>query len=710
MKPQLEVEGDMPRESAIKRCNVVLERVTGATPTPTTAAGGTVNRSYAVTDAAAESDSPHSMASINSQTTMSPMVRREALCTPNKESRFWRCRKRSRLDDGSSSDTSIPSSSGRKPRTGLRKAHRAEKDSQEEVEHRAAGSGDPEPKPVRSPAVELQTTGANTNTATEDLRKRIEVNLATVEQIAKASNRLKTTYVADLRNAARAIREDADSLAFRTLTDETSALRAENERLRIRLDFLQSEMREMRLLMQRGPVASAQAAELPQDFEARMIRLLGDLIDARFNNLVPQPNPQSRSRPSTAADRRGSRIADIRQESCSEASEDTRPKLRGTKTIMTQDGTKNKETKEKKKGDKKKKKKKGKGLGNEKQMEEPVPDISPAVVVSTHLDVESPAVPAATCSEEGWSVVAKRGRASANKVQQAGLTKHTVESRKASQHPQSAQPKLRAPRSAAVVLTIPSEAQTSGVTYATAIQEARSKIDLKESGIECVKFRQAVTGATIIQISGPGSDEKADLLSVKLKTLFKDKNIKVSRPVKMADLRVSGLDASITANDLKEAIVKKGECSAEQIRVSQIKKDKTGLYAAWVNCPVTAAKKVSEARFLVGWVAARVRVQKPRELRCFRCLEVGHVANRCVAECDRSQLCYRCGQPDHKAASCTAKPNCTVCAAAGRKADHRLGGNGCSADKGPKKRPIKPTAGSQTEASNNMETMETTTV
>ncbi|CAG4978803.1 unnamed protein product [Colias eurytheme] len=198
MKPQLEVEGDMPRESAIKRCNVVLERVTGATPTPTTIAGGTVNRSYAVTDAAAESDSPNSMASINSRTTMSPLVRREALCTPNKESRFWRCRKRSRLDDGSSSDTSIPSSSGRKPRTGLRKAHRAEKDSQAEVEHRASGSGDPEPKPVRSPAVELQTTGANTNTATEDLRKRIEVNLATVEQIAKASNRLKTTYVADL--------------------------------------------------------------------------------------------------------------------------------------------------------------------------------------------------------------------------------------------------------------------------------------------------------------------------------------------------------------------------------------------------------------------------------------------------------------------------------------------------------------------------------
>ncbi|CAG4927182.1 unnamed protein product [Colias eurytheme] len=83
--------------------------------------------------------------------------------------------------------------------------------------------------------------------------------------------------------------------------------------------------------------------------------------------------------------------------------------------------------------------------------------------------------------------------------------------------------------------------------------------------------------------------------------------------------------------------------------------------------------------------------------------------HNCTEECDRSQLCYRCGQPDHKAASCTAKPNCIVCAAAGRKADHRLGGTGCSTDKAPKRRPIKPTAGSQTEETNIMETVETVT-
>ncbi|CAG4978799.1 unnamed protein product [Colias eurytheme] len=468
-------------------------------------------------------------------------------------------------------------------------------------------------------------------------------------------------------------------------------------------------MREMRLLMHRGPVASEQTTELSRDFESRMIRQLEELIDARLKSLQPQPSTQSQLCLSNAADRGGNQVAGKRQESRPEVSEDTRPKLRATKTVskITQDVTKNKEVDGKKKGDKNKKKK-GKGStkkDNEIRIEEPAPTLSPAVVAPTGRDVESPTMPTATSSGEGWSVVAKKGRASANKAQQAKFARHTVESGKASQ---PAKPRLRAPRSAAVVLTIPAEAQASGVTYASVIKEARSKVDLKEAGIECVKFRQAVTGATVIQIAGPGSSDKADLLSVKLKNIFKDQNIKVSRPVKMADLRVSGLDASITANDLKEAIAVKGECSAEQIRISQIQQDKTGLYAAWVNCPITAAKKVTETRFLVGWVAARVSVLKPRELRCFRCLEVGHVANRCAAECDRSRLCYRCGQPDHKAANCTAKPNCIVCVAAGRKADHRLGGSGCSADKAPKRRLNKPTAGSQAEGAD-METVEIVT-
>ncbi|XP_045502712.1 uncharacterized protein LOC123699740 [Colias croceus] len=707
MKPQFEERGDLPRESATGKCSVVLERMSGATPTPTEV-GGIVNRSYMTTDVAAESDS--SMASINSRVTMSPLACREALCTPSKESRFWRTRKRSRLEDGSSSDTTIPSSSGR-PRTGLRKAHRMEKAAQAETETGAAASASAEPKTkaMRSPSIAI---GANT--ATEEARKRIEANLAIVEKIAKASNHLKTTFVADLRSAARAIREDADSLALRTLSEETNTLRAENERLRIRLDVIQSEMRELRLLIHRGSVGSVQPAEMPQDFEARMMRQLGKLIDTRLRNLEPRPTPQQR-RLSNATDGGRSRAVDLRQDSCPEVLKDTGPRPKKTKALSmpAQNVAQDRQETNIKEGGKKKKKK-GKGSGSENRAMElrgggSTPALSPATVAPLCNDAETPTVPTADPSDEGWSVVTKKGRSGANKAEHAGSGKTAVDKRKISHQPKLSQPSLKAPRSAAIVLTISSDAQANGVTYATAIKEAKAKVDLKEAGIDCVKFRQAITGATIIQIPGPGSGEKADLLASKLKTIFKDKNIKVSRPVKMADLRVSGLDASVTADDLKDAIVTRGECLVDQIRVSQIRQDRTGLYGAWVNCPVTVAKKLTETRFLVGWVVARVRVQEPRELRCFRCLELGHVANRCAVECDRSHLCYRCGQPDHKAANCTAKPNCAVCIAAGRKADHRLGGNGCAAPnvKAPKARPKRHVGDSQADGAT-MEVVETT--
>ncbi|XP_045500774.1 uncharacterized protein LOC123698235 [Colias croceus] len=704
MKPKPKEEGGLPRDPAIGKCSLVLERASCATPTPTEI-GGIVNRSYVMTDVAAESDSSNSMASINSRVTMSPLACREALCTPSKEPRFWRTRKRSRLEDGSSSDTTIPSSSGR-PRTGLRKAHRVEKEAQAESVTGASSSAsaDPKTKGKRSPSIAI---GANT--ATEEARKRIEANLTIVEKIAKASNHLKTTYVADLRNAAKAIREDADSLAVRTLSEETNALRAENERLRIRLDVIQSEMRELRLLIHRGPVASAQPAELPQDLEDRMVRQLGELIDTRLRNLELRPSPQLR-RLSSATDGERSRAVDLRQDS---HPKDTGPRPKKTKALSmpAQNAAQNRQETEIKEGGKKKKKKKGKeSRAVELRSGGSTPALSPATVAPACGDAETSTVPTANATDEGWSVVTRKGRSGAKKAQRAGSGKTAVDTRKISHPTKPSQPTLRAPRSAAVVLTISSDAQANGITYATAIKEARAKVDLKEAGIDCVKFRQAITGATVIQIPGPGSGEKADLLASKLKTIFKDKNIKVSRPVKMADLRVSGLDASVTENDLKDAIVTKGECLVDQIRVSQIRQDKTGLYGAWVNCPVTVAKKLTEARFLVGWVAARVRVQEPREMRCFRCLEVGHVANRCTTECDRSHLCYRCGQPDHKAANCTAKPNCAVCIAAGRKADHRLGGNGCAAPnmKASKARPKRRNADSQANEAT-MEVVETVT-
>lgn len=170
------------------------------------------------------------------------------------------------------------------------------------------------------------------------------------------------------------------------------------------------------------------------------------------------------------------------------------------------------------------------------------------------------------------------------------------------------------------------------------------------------------------------SSETADLLAERLR-LSLGADVKITRPTKCADLRISGLDDSITPGDVIAAVSQKGNCPADVVKVGERKRGPGGASTIWVQCPVAAAKTLAEAgRLLVGWSSAQVCVLEPRPMKCFRCLELGHTLSRCVAETNRSDLCYRCGQHGHKSVSCSTA---AVCAAAGRPTKHHVGSIMC---------------------------------
>ncbi|XP_026746947.1 uncharacterized protein LOC113508189 [Trichoplusia ni] len=261
-------------------------------------------------------------------------------------------------------------------------------------------------------------------------------------------------------------------------------------------------------------------------------------------------------------------------------------------------------------------------------------------------------------------------------------------------------PTVRAPRSEAVTLTLQPGAAERGVTYQSVIAEAKAKIKLSDLGLQSVTVRQTVTGARLFEVAGAasGSAEKADALAAKMREVLNPEDVRVSRPVKTAEVRITGLDDSVTPEEVVAAVARSGECPPDRVRAGDIRTDATGLGAVWVRCPVASAKKIAVAgEVKVGWVAARVKLLQPRALRCFRCLEKGHVRAKCTSAADRSDLCYRCGQPGHKAAQCSAALNCCLCSAAGKPAGHRLGGGACgmptSTAKKAGKRSSKPAGG-----------------
>ncbi|KAL4705528.1 hypothetical protein ACJJTC_005360 [Scirpophaga incertulas] len=64
------------------------------------------------------------------------------------------------------------------------------------------------------------------------------------------------------------------------------------------------------------------------------------------------------------------------------------------------------------------------------------------------------------------------------------------------------QPKLRAPKTAAVIITLQPGAEEKGHTYGQILPVARAKINLSELGIEGVRFRRALTGAAVLLLAG----------------------------------------------------------------------------------------------------------------------------------------------------------------------------------------------------------------
>lgn len=299
---------------------------------------------------------------------------------------------------------------------------------------------------------------------------------------------------------------------------------------------------------------------------------------------------------------------------------------------------------------------KGKGKGKGKTARVPEP---------------RPLPPAPTHMTEGWNVVTKKGK-------KKGVPKVNKEGLRRNVKPASKPPKLRQPRSAVISLKLQPGAANKEVTYKDVLTQIKDNVVLEDLGIKDVRYRVASTGARLLELPGAKTGDQADILAQKLRDVLSAEVVQVSRPTRCAELRVSGLDDSVSSEEVAMAVSRAGGCEAGAIKVGEIRQDRQGLGTAWVRCPVSAAKRVSGGRLLVGFVSARVQLLQPRVLRCFRCHEVGHVAAKCKSATDRSAHCFRCGMPGHKQHDCSAPAHCPICKEANRPANHLAGGAVCA--------------------------------
>ncbi|XP_063382995.1 uncharacterized protein LOC134669401 [Cydia fagiglandana] len=508
----------------------------------------------------------------------------------------------------------------------------------------------------------------------------------TIDMVAQKSSHLKGTFQKALKESAKEMKKVFEELRTHTVSDETRQLVAQNKRLKAELADVRSELRKIREDMQRfemshrsslpleemNVVQSAPSGSHPPapskkkaksnepaalDIESivrAVTTQVGSMINARFDGLEKEGRllPAQSLRPPLASDKR--------KESISNVSVVQKPAMPVAPVAGKKGPPNYTEEPQKISG-------KGKGKGKKSIAPQPIVSQSTATLRS------HPASPGPS-TEEGWQKVGPKGK---KKKKAANAVSKTQPKEK--QQPKKVR-KLVPPRSSAVVLTLLPEAVERGVTYANVLTEAKSRVDLAGLGISALRIKRAITGGTVLEVPGTTSGDKADQLARALAEKLGPEAVRVSRPVKCAELRLTELDDSITPEVVVAAIASAGECSTDLVKTGEVRRGIRRLGTLWVRCPVTAAKKVTQAgRLELGWgLSAKVSLLEERPMRCFRCLQMGHAGVQCTATEDYSNRCYNCGQPGHKRSACSGSTQCILCHAAGKPADHKIGSKACT--------------------------------
>ncbi|CAG9791599.1 unnamed protein product [Diatraea saccharalis] len=533
--------------------------------------------------------------------------------------------------------------------------------------------------------------------ATCEVLQRGMDGVAAVLEVAAKSGNLKGTSIKALKDAASLITkmlgglyerntsEDAKLLESRFQTTATelkranveiSRISAENTKLREDLGGLRRELELVREELKRTKNVSSGTAGRERcpttvgDMSVEELRRLiidqtGTMMSARIEGLARRLPPEERLRPPLEADKR--RV---------QAGSSNEP-IAGPSTDAPISS----------KGRKSKKKEARRARTNAQQTTQPAPPTPPS-------------------AEEGWATVTKRGTKTKTAPKGHPQTSKGPAIKETVQKPKK-KVRLRPPKSGAVVLKLRPEAIEQGVSYLEVLTGCKGKIDpnITRGGF---KYRAAATGARLIEVAGEDIEERTEKLLERMRELVDPEIAEVSRPMKTAAFRISGLDDAVEAADIRDAVSKQGGCQPDTVVVSEIRQSRRGMGTAVVRCPVTAAKKLTEdgrKRLLVGFVSAAINILPPKPLRCFKCHEVGHVVAKCD-RVDRSALCLRCGGPNHKARECTAAPHCMVCAAAGAPSNHVLGGKSCKPPQRPKRKVTSGPAETSTQMSQ-AEAMET---
>lgn len=199
-------------------------------------------------------------------------------------------------------------------------------------------------------------------------------------------------------------------------------------------------------------------------------------------------------------------------------------------------------------------------------------------LVGPRLDKERMKRKEESATDQEWTVKKSRKeiRQEAKRKKEESLKQEQSNKSKTQQQQDRKQRIMRKPpRSAAVTIRI-KEKDKDRITYADVLRKARENISLEEMGIERTCIRKTAGGNILIEIPGGNKSAEADKLAAELHKVL-EKEVMVARPVIMGELRLFGLDDSISKEKIKEIIAAKGNCKITNVYTVDIRAMRNGL-------------------------------------------------------------------------------------------------------------------------------------
>ncbi|XP_067205438.1 uncharacterized protein PF3D7_1120000-like [Linepithema humile] len=417
--------------------------------------------------------------------------------------------------------------------------------------------------------------------------------VGTIKEVAVKSGNLKGTYVKALRIATQQISTAMETLANLTASDEITRLEKENNQLKKEMESLREEMRELREQVKAQKTSSfAIKGRSPSPYAMEEDVCMEERERKRESrprrlSLPPPPTPLQGDSSQPLAKMTGDIIRQVGEminarfeaiQSRLLPEEKLRPPL-GVKGV-SKGPQPPKETIQKKKENPKKTSKKKAADKNSGGPPTPVTMSQEAPASKNTSKKVTPAVTFVEVLKRGKhlkvkpALTAEKGQASKPATNKGpGGVKPKDRDGDAS----AKKKKTRAPRqTAAVVLTIPPETEEKH-SWEKILSEARKRVPLKEIEVDYLRSRPTRSGGYLMEVPGERSNAKADKLADRLReTIGVQMRIQISRPVARSELRIQGVDISVTEEELKLAVAEAGGCPEHEVQVPCESRSQTG--------------------------------------------------------------------------------------------------------------------------------------